>query len=34
MNQKFLDIYSKSIKEPESFWNDISKDIFWFKKTN
>ena len=32
MNQKFLDIYSKSIKEPESFWNDISKDIFWFKK--
>ena len=32
MNQKFSQIYSNSIKNPEEFWKKISEDIFWFKK--
>ena len=32
MNQKFFQIYSNSIKNPEEFWKKISEDIFWFKK--
>ena len=32
MNQKFSEIYSNSIKNPEEFWKNISDDIFWFKK--
>ena len=32
MNQKFSEIYRKSIKNPEDFWKKISEDIFWFKK--
>ena len=32
MNQKFSEVYSNSIKNPEEFWRNISDDIFWFKK--
>ena len=32
MTTKFKDIYENSIKKPENFWEEISKDIFWFKK--
>ena len=32
MGSKFDDIYSKSIKNPEEFWQEVSNDIFWFKK--
>ena len=32
MNQKFSEIYSNSIKNPEEFWKKVSDDIFWFKK--
>ena len=32
MSDKFKEIYRKSIKDPESFWEEASDDIFWFKK--
>ena len=32
MSKKFQEIYNKSIKNPEKFWQDASEDIFWFKK--
>ena len=32
MSDKFQDIYSKSIEDPENFWKHASEDIFWFKK--
>ena len=32
MNQKFSEIYSNSIKNPEEFWKKISEEMFWFKK--
>ena len=32
MSQKYLDIYSESIKNPENFWKKIAEDIFWYKK--
>ena len=32
MNQKFSEIYSNSIKNPEEFWKNVSEDVFWFKK--
>jgi len=32
MNQKYLDIYNESIKNPENFWRKISENIFWYKK--
>ena len=32
MNQKFSEIYSNSVKNPEEFWKKVSDDIFWFKK--
>src|SRR5210317_983862 len=32
MNKKFSEIYQNSIKNPEDFWQEVSKDIFWFKK--
>ena len=31
MSEKFNKIYNKSIKNPEKFWYEASKDIFWFK---
>jgi Acyl-coenzyme A synthetases/AMP-(fatty) acid ligases len=32
MSSKFNQIYEKSIKNPEKFWQEASEDIFWFKK--
>ena len=32
MNDAFEKIYKNSIKNPEFFWEEVSKDIFWFKK--
>ena len=32
MSDKFKEIYSKSIEDPEYFWREASDDIFWFKK--
>ena len=32
MNNNFNKIYESSIKNPEDFWQEISEDIFWFKK--
>ncbi len=32
MNRNYLDIYKKSIEQPEEFWKEVSEDIFWFKK--
>ena len=32
MSNKFDEIYKKSIQTPEKFWEEVSKDIFWFKK--
>ena len=32
MKGKYQDIYEKSIKDPEGFWSEVSKDIFWYKK--
>ena len=32
MSNEFEKIYKKSIQEPEKFWEEVSKDIFWFKK--
>ena len=34
MIKKFNEIYENSIKNPEDFWQNISNDIFWFKKPN
>ena len=31
MNLKFKEIYDNSIKNPNKFWEDISKDIFGIK---
>ena len=32
MSQKFNEIYDNSIKDPEIFWEEVAKDIFWYKK--
>ena len=32
MSNKFNNIYQDSLKNPESFWQEVSNDIFWFKK--
>ena len=32
MSKKFIDIYQDSLKNPENFWQEVSNDIFWFKK--
>ena len=31
MDLKFKEIYDNSIKNPNKFWEDVSKDIFWYK---
>ena len=31
MENKYKSIYEQSIKNPELFWESVSKDIFWFK---
>ena len=32
MSNNFKQIYENSIKKPEIFWQEVSNDIFWFKK--
>ena len=32
MADKFNKIYQESIQNPEKFWQNVSEDIFWFKK--
>ena len=32
MTTKYQEIYERSIKDPEGFWSDIAKDVFWYKK--
>ena len=32
MSKKFNNIYQNSLKNPENFWQEVSNDIFWFKK--
>ena len=32
MSDKFNKIYQESIQNPEKFWQNVSEDIFWFKK--
>ena len=32
MHKNFKKIYEDSIKNPENFWQEVSSDIFWFKK--
>ena len=32
LNQKYKDIYQKSIQNREEFWKNISENIFWYKK--
>ncbi len=32
MKTSFNEIYQNSIQKPEKFWENISNDIFWFKK--
>ncbi len=32
MTVKFNKIYQESIQNPEKFWQNVSEDIFWFKK--
>ena len=32
MKSDFDQIYKESINNPEKFWQEVSNDIFWFKK--
>ncbi len=32
MATKYLEIYQRSIKDPEGFWSEVAKSIFWYKK--
>jgi len=32
MYKNFKKIYEDSLKNPENFWQEVSNDIFWFKK--
>ena len=32
MTTKYEEIYQKSIKNPESFWLEVAKEVFWYKK--
>ncbi len=32
MKDSFNKIYQESLKNPEKFWQNVSEDIFWFKK--
>ena len=32
MSKGFKEIYENSIKNPKDFWQNVSNDIFWFKK--
>ena len=32
MNQKYTEVYQKSIQNREEFWKNISENVFWYKK--
>ena len=32
MKNNFNEIYKKSIISPEKFWEEVSEDVFWFRK--
>ena len=32
MKKDLSAIYNQSIKNPEEFWGEVAKDVFWFKK--
>ena len=32
MSRNYRDVYEKSIKNRESFWKEVSENIFWYKK--
>ena len=32
MSRKYKEIYENSIKNRESFWKNVSEEIFWYKK--
>ena len=32
MTYTYQEIYQRSIKDPKTFWSEIAKDIFWYKK--
>ena len=32
MSKNYKKIYENSIKNPEEFWQEVSNDVFWFKK--
>ena len=32
MDNKYQEIYQRSIKKPEEFWSEIANNIFWYKK--
>ena len=32
MTTKYQEIYQRSIQNAASFWSDVAKDIFWYKK--
>ena len=32
MSRKYREIYEKSIVNRESFWKEVSENIFWYKK--
>ena len=32
MKKIYSEIYNQSIKNPEEFWENVSNDIFWYKK--
>jgi hypothetical protein len=34
LNQKYKDIYQKSIQNREEFWKNVSENIFLVQKTN
>ena len=32
LSRKYSEIYEKSIVNKESFWKEVSENIFWYKK--
>ena len=32
LSRKYREIYEKSIENRESFWKEVSENIFWYKK--
>ena len=32
MKSKYQKIYGRSIQDPQGFWSEVAKDVFWYKK--